>query len=68
MFRSPRPHGPLDASAEIEGLALEGSWPSTCAPCASSGPGGASPSFWRTHAGLEVGFVLYEPGLFRPLR
>ena len=68
MFRSLRPRGPLDASAEIAGLALEGFVAEHLRALCQLRPGGASLSFWRTRAGLEVGFVLDEPGLLRPLR
>ena len=67
MFRSLRPRGPLDAPAEIEGLALEELVAQHLrAPCQLR-PGGASHSFWRSRTGLEVDFVLYSLGLFQAI-
>ena len=64
VFRSLRPRGPLDAPAEIEGLALETLVAQHLrAFCQLRRPGG-SLSFWRTRAGLEVDFVVYGPDLF----
>lgn len=61
VYRILRPHGILDSSQEIEGLALEGlvaqhlrSW-----VMAQSEP--HSLSFWRTQTKLEVDFVVYGP-------
>jgi predicted AAA+ superfamily ATPase len=64
VFRSLRPCGPLDAPAEIEGLALEGLVAQHLRALCQLRPGGASLSFWRTRAGLEVDFVVYGPDLF----
>jgi len=67
VFRSLRPRGPLDAPAEIEGLALEGLVAQHLRALCQLRPGGASLSFWRTRAGLEVDFVLYGPALFQAI-
>lgn len=64
VFRSLRPCGPLDAPAEIEGHALEGLVAQHLRALCQLRPGGASLSFWRTRAGLEVDFVVYGPDLF----
>jgi predicted AAA+ superfamily ATPase len=67
VFRSLRPRGPLDAPAEIDGLALEGLVAQHLRALCQLRPGGASLSFWRTRAGLEVDFVLYGPDLFQAI-
>ena len=67
VFHSLRPRGPLDAPAEIEGLALEGLVAQHLRALCQLRPGGASLSFWRTRAGLEVDVVLYGPGLFEAI-
>ncbi|MBS0619983.1 MAG: ATP-binding protein [Verrucomicrobia bacterium] len=61
IYRILRPHGILDSSQEIEGMALEGlvaqhlrSW-----VLAQHQP--HTFSFWRTQTGLEVDFVIYGP-------
>lgn len=64
VFRSLRPRGPLDAPAEIDGLALEGLVAQHLRALCQLRPGGASLQFWRTRAGLEVDFVVYGPDLF----
>lgn len=63
VFRSMRPGGPLDSSAEIEGAALEGlvgehlrAW------IAYQRNGDYHLYFWRTRAGSEVDFVVYGSG------
>jgi predicted AAA+ superfamily ATPase len=64
VFRSLRPHGPLDRSEEIDGAALEGlvaqhlrAWIAyTAEPHALF--------FWRTRSGVEVDFVIYGPHEF----
>ncbi len=64
VFRSLRPRGPLDAPEEIDGPSLEGLVAQHLRALCQLRPGGASLSFWRTRAGLEVDFVLYGPDLF----
>lgn len=64
VFRSLRPRGPLDAPAEIEGVALETLVAQHLRALCQLRSGGAQLSFWRTRAGLEVDFVLYGPELF----
>lgn len=64
VFRSIRPCGPLDAPSEIDGAALEGlvfqqlrAWVDYCG-------NGNTLSFWRTHTGHEVDFVVYGNNRF----
>jgi predicted AAA+ superfamily ATPase len=64
VFRSLRPCGPLDAPAEIEGLALETLVAQHLRALCQLRPGGGNLSFWRTRAGLEVDFVVYGVDLF----
>lgn len=64
VFRSLRPRGPLDGPEEMEGATLEGLVAQHLRALCQLRPGGASLSFWRTRAGLEVDFVLYGPELF----
>jgi hypothetical protein len=64
VFRSLRPRGPLDAPEEIDGPSLEGLVAQHLRALCQLRPGGASLSFWRTRAGLEVDFGLYGPDLF----
>ena len=63
VYRSLRPHGPLDRTSEMDGASLEGlvaehlrAWVSYSAP---SGPRSTQISFWRTRSGVEVDFVVY---------
>ncbi len=59
VFRSLRPAGPLDAPAEIEGMALEGLLAQHLLVWIAY-RGGVDQLFsWRTKAGREVDFVLY---------
>ncbi|MBQ9431395.1 MAG: ATP-binding protein [Kiritimatiellae bacterium] len=64
VFRALRPKGPLDRPEEIDGMALEGlvhqhlrAW------LDYSGERNAL-FFWRTRAGLEVDFIVYNPSEF----
>jgi predicted AAA+ superfamily ATPase len=67
VSRSLRPRGPLDAPAQIEDLALEVLVAQHLRTLCQLRPDGASLTFWRTRAGLEVDFVLYGPGLFQAI-
>ena len=64
VYRTLRPTGPLDAPQEIEGLALETLVAQHLRAFCQLRRQGATLSFWRTRAGLEVDFVLYGPDLF----
>ncbi len=64
VFRSLRPAGPLDRAAEAEGPALEGLVAQHIRAWAAYGGGKHTLSFWRTHSGTEVDFVVYGPGGF----
>jgi len=64
VFRSLRPSGPLDRPEEAEGLALEGLVAQHLRAWASYGGGKQTLSFWRTHSGTEVDFVVYGPDGF----
>lgn len=64
VYRSVRPHGPLDAPEEIEGLALETLVAQHLRAFCQLRRRGETLGFWRTRAGLEVDFVVYGPDLF----
>lgn len=59
VFRSLRPRGPLDRSAEIEGAALEGLVAQHLRAWIAYSPGDTKLFFWRTRSGVEVDFVVY---------
>jgi predicted AAA+ superfamily ATPase len=61
VFRSLRPHGPLDRPEEIEGAALEGLVAQHLRAWVAYGTGKDALFFWRTRSGVEVDFVLYGP-------
>lgn len=60
VFRSLRPRGPLDRPAEIDGQALEGLVAQHLRAWAAYSDRGASLHYWRTQAGAEVDFVVYD--------
>lgn len=62
VFRSLRPHGPLDRPEEIEGQALEGLVAQHLRAWVAYSRVKRELFFWRTRSGLEVDFVIYEPG------
>ena len=64
VFRSIRPHGPLDAPSEIDGAALEGLVFQQLRTWIDYSGNGATLSFWRTHTGHEVDFVVYGDNRF----
>ena len=64
VFRSIRPCGPLDSPAEIDGAALEGLVFQQLRTWIDYGATGDSLSFWRTHTGREVDFVVYGKNRF----
>ncbi len=59
VFRSLRPRGPLDRPEEIAGPALEGLVSQHLRVWIAYSGGDFSLHYWRTRAGLEVGFVVY---------
>ena len=65
VFRSLRPHGPLDRPGEMDGQALEGLVAQHLRAWTSYSRGDANVFFWRTRAGTEVDFVVYgESGIY----
>jgi predicted AAA+ superfamily ATPase len=59
VFRSLRPHGPLDRPQEIEGAALEGLVAQHLRAWAAYSRSEFELAYWRTRSGVEVDFVLY---------
>ena len=64
VFRSVRPCGPLDSAAEIDGVALEGLVFQQLRTWIDYNGSGDTLSFWRTHTGHEVDFVVYGSNRF----
>lgn len=64
VYRSLRPHGPLDRPEEIEGAALEGLVCQHLRAWTDYGEGDARLYFWRTKSGNEVDFVVYGSETF----
>ena len=58
VFRAVRPKGPLDLPAEIDGAALEGLVFQQLRTWIDYRAKGDTLSFWRTHTGQEVDFVI----------
>jgi len=61
VFRSLRPHGPLDLPEEIGGAALEGLVAQHLRAFCDYDSRGYQMFFWRTKSGTEVDFILYGP-------
>ncbi|MGH7563484.1 MAG: ATP-binding protein [Gemmatimonadota bacterium] len=61
VFRSLRPHGPLDRPQEIEGAALEGLVAQHLRSWLAYTEGEFGLFTWRTRSGVEVDFVVYGP-------
>jgi uncharacterized protein len=61
VFRSLRPHGPLDRPEEIEGQALEGLVAQHLKAWIAYSRLKRELFFWRTRSGVEVDFVVYGP-------
>lgn len=59
VFRSLRPHGPLDRPEEIEGAALEGLVAQHLRAWIAYSRAQAELSYWRTRSGVEIDFVVY---------
>jgi predicted AAA+ superfamily ATPase len=59
VFRSLRPRGPLDRSAEIDGPALEGLVGQHLRAWIAYGGQDLDLHYWRTRAGVEVDFIIY---------
>ena len=64
VFRSIRPCGPLDAPSEIDGAALEGLVFQQLRTWIDYSGTGDTLSFWRTHTGHEVDFIVYGNNRF----
>lgn len=64
VFRSLRPHGPLDRAEEIEGAALEGLVAQHLRAWIAYTAEPHELFFWRTRSGVEVDFVVYGPSEF----
>ena len=64
VFRAIRPKGPLDLPAEIDGAALEGLVFQQLRTWIDYRAAGDTLSFWRTHTGREVDFVIYGENRF----
>jgi len=64
VFRSIRPAGPMDRSAEIDGAALEGLVAQHLRAWIALSDARASLHYWRTPAGREVDFVVYGESAF----
>jgi predicted AAA+ superfamily ATPase len=64
VFRSLRPHGPLDRPEEIEGAALEGLVAQHLRAWIAYTEEPHELFFWRTRSGVEVDFVVYGPSEF----
>ena len=64
VFRSVRPKGPLDSPAEIDGAALEGLVFQQLRTWIDYSGSNDALSFWRTHTGQEVDFVIYGENRF----
>jgi predicted AAA+ superfamily ATPase len=61
VYRSLRPSGPLDRAGGIEDAALEGLVAQHLRAWIDYSERGDTLYFWRTHAGVEVDFVVYGP-------
>ncbi len=59
VYRSLRPHGPLDRPAEIDGAALEGLVAQHLRAWLAYSPTPADLCYWRTRSGVEIDFVVY---------
>ncbi len=59
VFRSLRPHGPLDRPREIDGAALEGLVAQHLRAWLAWSNEDATLHYWRTRSGSEVDFVVY---------
>lgn len=64
VFRSLRPHGPLDRPEEIDGVALEGLVAQHLRAWLAYMPEPHELFFWRTRSGVEVDFIVYGPSAF----
>ncbi len=64
VFRELRPKGPLDRTAEIDGLALEGLVMQHLHAWADYSRRDCRIYYWRTKSGTEVDFVLYGQNTF----
>jgi predicted AAA+ superfamily ATPase len=64
VFRSLRPHGPLDRAEEIEGAALEGLVAQQLRAWIAYTEEPHELFFWRTRSGVEVDFIVYGSSEF----
>jgi len=61
VFRSLRPHGPLDRPEEIDGAALEGLVAQHLRAWIAYRGNKEQLFYWRTRSGVEVDFIVYGP-------
>ncbi len=59
VYRSLRPHGPLDRPEEIEGASLEGLVAQHLRAWIAYSGSEARLHYWRTRSGVEVDFIVY---------
>ncbi|MFM8453922.1 MAG: ATP-binding protein [Gammaproteobacteria bacterium] len=64
VFRSLRPHGPLDQPEEIDGMALEGLVAQHLRAWVEYSSKSYELYYWRTRSQVEVDFVLYGQDVF----
>jgi predicted AAA+ superfamily ATPase len=64
VYRSLRPHGPLDRAAEIDGCAFEGLVAQHLRAWIAYARRDCTLYFWRTRSGVEVDFIVYGEGGF----
>jgi predicted AAA+ superfamily ATPase len=64
VFRSLRPHGPLDRPEEIDGAALEGLIAQHLRAWLAYSRARAELFYWRTRSGVEIDFIVYGGGTF----
>ena len=65
VFRANRPTGPLDATAEVQGAALEGLVAQHLRAWCDYSTGGHRLYYWQTRSQTEVDFVIYgDSGIF----
>ncbi|MBN1413449.1 MAG: ATP-binding protein [Spirochaetales bacterium] len=64
VYRTLRPHGPLDRVSEIDGAALEGLVAQHLYAWCGYREDDSRLYYWRTRGGLEVDFIVYGPSAF----
>jgi predicted AAA+ superfamily ATPase len=64
VYRSLRPHRPLDVPQEIQGAAIEGLVCQHLKAWVDAQVENYELAFWRTRSKLEVDFIVYGPNMF----